>query len=223
MAAFSAFFMQSPSFLAHQRQLCAGVGHGRSNCETLFAMRSIPSDNHIRDMLDFVEPSSLGGLFDDALAAVEWAGALASLTSLDGRLLTALDGTEYFCSNNRRKWLDPWRPHVRTLSCVRWGRVTRLSATPPATLQRVARWLRTKGAHMATTNKSSPQTAEEEKFEAQRKERIANNAESTDADLDDALDDSFPASDPPSMTQPKTQTGAPSGAHVTPLKTGTHE
>jgi hypothetical protein len=99
MAAFSVFFMQSPSFLAHQRQLCAGAGHGRSNCETLFAMGSIPSDNHIRDMLDFVEPSSLGGLFDDALAAVERSGALASLTSLDGRLLIALDGTEYFCSN----------------------------------------------------------------------------------------------------------------------------
>jgi hypothetical protein len=30
MAAFSAFFMQSPSFLAHQRHLAAG--RGRSNC-----------------------------------------------------------------------------------------------------------------------------------------------------------------------------------------------
>ena len=76
---------------------------------------------------------------------------------------------------------------------------------------------------MATTNNFTPQTAEEEKFEAQRKEHIANNAESTDADLDDALDDSFPASDPPSMTQPKTKTGAPSGAHNTPSKTDTHK
>jgi len=99
MAAFSAFFMQSPSFLAHQIQLRAGAGHGRSNCETLFGMQSIPSDNHIRDMLDFVEPSSLAGLFDETLAAVERAGALTPLTRLDGRLLIALDGTEYFCSN----------------------------------------------------------------------------------------------------------------------------
>jgi hypothetical protein len=99
MAAFSAFFMQSPSFLSHQIQLRAGAGHGRSNCETLFGMQSIPSDNHIRDMLDFVEPASLDGLFDEALAAVERAGALAPLTRLDGRLLIALDGTEYFCSN----------------------------------------------------------------------------------------------------------------------------
>ena len=50
-------------------------------------------------MLDDVEPSSLYGLFDDALAAVETAGALPSLTSLDGYTLIALDGTQYFCSN----------------------------------------------------------------------------------------------------------------------------
>ena len=50
-------------------------------------------------MLDDVEPSSLYRLFDDALAAVETAGALPSLTSLDGYTLIALDGTQYFCSN----------------------------------------------------------------------------------------------------------------------------
>jgi hypothetical protein len=33
MAAFSVFFMQSRSFLAHQRQLQEGPGHGRSNCD----------------------------------------------------------------------------------------------------------------------------------------------------------------------------------------------
>ncbi|HME22599.1 MAG TPA: ISNCY family transposase, partial [Acetobacteraceae bacterium] len=46
MAAFSVFFMQSPSFLAHQRQF--EEGHGRSNCASLFGIPKIPSDNHIR-------------------------------------------------------------------------------------------------------------------------------------------------------------------------------
>ena len=50
VAAFSVFFMQSPSLLAHQRQL--EEGHGRSNCASLFGIAKIPSDNHIRDMLD---------------------------------------------------------------------------------------------------------------------------------------------------------------------------
>ena len=55
LAAFSMFFMQSPSFLSHQRQLAQG--HGRSNCETLFGMSAIPCDNHIRAMLDPVAPA----------------------------------------------------------------------------------------------------------------------------------------------------------------------
>ena len=99
VAAFSAFFMQSPSFLAHQRQLGVGAGQGRSNCQTLFGMTAIPSDNHIRAMLDFVEPSSLYRLFDEALDAIERAGALSSLRSLSGHMLIAFDGTQYFCSN----------------------------------------------------------------------------------------------------------------------------
>ena len=45
LAAFSVFFMQSPSFLAHQRVLAARCG--RSNAETLFGMTAIPCDNHI--------------------------------------------------------------------------------------------------------------------------------------------------------------------------------
>jgi hypothetical protein len=58
LAASSVFFMQSPSFLAHQRQLADGAGRGRSNCQTLFGMTEIPSDNHTLDMLDPVDPAS---------------------------------------------------------------------------------------------------------------------------------------------------------------------
>jgi hypothetical protein len=54
MAAFSTFFMQSPSFLAQQTALAHG--RGTSNCQTLFAMDKIPTDNHIRSMLDPVPP-----------------------------------------------------------------------------------------------------------------------------------------------------------------------
>jgi hypothetical protein len=42
MAAFSLFFMGSPSFLAHQRAL--QQGRGQSNCQTLFDMSAIPTD-----------------------------------------------------------------------------------------------------------------------------------------------------------------------------------
>ena len=40
LAAFSVFFMRSPSFLEHQRHLAKE--RGRSNCETLFGMNQNP-------------------------------------------------------------------------------------------------------------------------------------------------------------------------------------
>jgi hypothetical protein len=55
LAAFAPFFMQHPSFLAHQRYL--ETGQGRSNCQTLFGVDKIPCDNQIRAMLDPVEPT----------------------------------------------------------------------------------------------------------------------------------------------------------------------
>jgi hypothetical protein len=97
MAAFSVFFMQSPSFLAHQRQL--REGHGRSNCESLFGLARIPSDNHIRDMLDPVAPALLHPVFAAVLAELERSDGLSAFRRTGEHVLIALDGTEYFCSN----------------------------------------------------------------------------------------------------------------------------
>ena len=56
LSAFSVFFMQSPSFLAHQKMLEAR--RGRSNCASLFGMEKIPTDNHIsRKALRSAAPS----------------------------------------------------------------------------------------------------------------------------------------------------------------------
>jgi len=96
LSAFSLFFMGSPSFLAHQRVLAQG--HHRSNCQTLFGMSAIPTDNHIRQMLDGAAPSAFDGLFFKALETLAAADALAPFQRLDGRLLIALDGTEHHCS-----------------------------------------------------------------------------------------------------------------------------
>jgi hypothetical protein len=93
LSAFSIFFMASPSFLAHQRAL--KEGHGRSNCQTLFGMAAIPCDNDIRQMLDGAAPAAFDGLF---FKAIEAAGPLTPFQCLNGRVLVALDGTEYHCS-----------------------------------------------------------------------------------------------------------------------------
>jgi hypothetical protein len=98
LAAFSVFFMQSSSFLAHQRHLAQGHGHGHSNCQTLFGITEIPSDNHIRDMLDPVPPEHFYPLFTPPVEVLEQGGGLTEFRRLDGHVLIAFDGTEYYRS-----------------------------------------------------------------------------------------------------------------------------
>src|SRR5260370_27076138 len=98
MAAFAPFFMQSPSFLADQRHLADGHGHGRSNCQTLFGMTRIPSDNHVRDMLDPVEPECFYAHFPHALEVLEAGDGLTAFRRLGHHVLIAFDGTEYYRS-----------------------------------------------------------------------------------------------------------------------------
>ena len=97
LAGFAPFFMQSPSFLAHQRHL--ETGQGRSNCETLFGMRKIPGDGQVRAMLDPVEPAHFYPMFADIVAELDQSGGLDAMRCLDGHVLIALDGTEYHCSD----------------------------------------------------------------------------------------------------------------------------
>ena len=96
MSAFAMFFMQSESFLDFQRKLAQR--ERRSNLHSLFGVKAIPTDPHIRSMLDEVEPESLQRSFDDVLATLDSNGGLDVFRRLDGRILVALDGTEYFSS-----------------------------------------------------------------------------------------------------------------------------
>src|SRR5512147_3305007 len=61
LSAFSVFFMQSPSFLEYQRRL--EQAHGTSNAQTLWGVHPIPSDNHIRHLLDATPPRQVTPLF----------------------------------------------------------------------------------------------------------------------------------------------------------------
>ena len=109
MAAFSVFFMQSPSFLAHQRRF--EEGHGRSNCETLFGLAKIPSDNHIRHMLDPASPDLLHPVFAELVEQLGQAeGGLDVFRRLGGHVLIALDGTQYHGSPENRRSHHPSSP-----------------------------------------------------------------------------------------------------------------
>ena len=96
LSAFAMFFMQSASFLSFQRTL--ERGQGRSNCQTLFGIEKIPSDNYIRDMLDGADPALLAPCFQRIEQLLVEPVMREAFGRLGGRTLIALDGTEYFCS-----------------------------------------------------------------------------------------------------------------------------
>jgi hypothetical protein len=96
LSAFAMFFMQSASFLSFQRSL--EKGRGRSNCQTLFGIEKIPSDNYIRDMLDVADPALLVPCFERLETLLAEPPLRQAFGRLGGRTLIAWDGTEYFCS-----------------------------------------------------------------------------------------------------------------------------
>lgn len=99
--AFSVFFTQCPSFLSHQQLM--QQRYGLSNAKTLFGIQDIPSDNHIRNLLDTVEPKLLSSVFIDCYEAMQRSGDLDTFRVPLGRsnndLLVALDGTTYQSSS----------------------------------------------------------------------------------------------------------------------------
>ena len=96
LSAFAMFFMQSASFLGYQRAL--ETGQGRSNCEGLFGIGRIPSDNYIRDMLDEADPALLQPCFERMETLLAEPPMRRAFGRLGDRILIAWDGTEYFCS-----------------------------------------------------------------------------------------------------------------------------
>ena len=97
LSAFSVFFTQTPSFLSYQRMM--EKNKGRSNAQSLFGVHQIPSDNHIRDLLDPVKPERVFAVFGEILQVLFREGQMTGFRSFANTLLIALDGTEYFSSS----------------------------------------------------------------------------------------------------------------------------
>lgn len=94
--AFAVFFTQSASFLAYQRDILRQKSH--SNAQSIFQMRNIPSDNHIRDLLDEVPASRFNACYEWLWAELEAENRLADYRLMEGRLLVGIDGIVYFSS-----------------------------------------------------------------------------------------------------------------------------
>ncbi|MDX9955467.1 MAG: hypothetical protein RBT75_15315 [Anaerolineae bacterium] len=114
LSAFAVFYMQSPSFLAHQRDMQRQ--RGRNNAQSLFEVARIPSDSQLRNLLDPVNPAALRALFWEFYAWLKAAGHLDAYTGVGGTYLISLDGSRYFGSEkvhcpNCRVTLREGQPH----------------------------------------------------------------------------------------------------------------
>lgn len=96
LSAFSVFFMQSPSFLAHQIRM--QDLSGENNAKSLFQVDSIPSDNQIRNILDPISPENIVLMFDFVFDGLKSIGFFEHYRSINKNILIALDGVNYFSS-----------------------------------------------------------------------------------------------------------------------------
>ena len=96
LSAFSVFFMQCPSFLAHQKAM--GMRKGKNNAQSIFGVHKIPTDNQIRSLLDPVSPKLLFPVFDRIFEFLVAEGVISDMVTVDGFLLIALDGTWFYSS-----------------------------------------------------------------------------------------------------------------------------
>lgn len=107
LSAFSVFFMQSPSFLAHEQT--RKRERGKNNLETLFGVYQTPTTNQIKNILDLIPPKEMGAVFWTVWEQLSAANYLEEFRGINGTFLCGMDGTEYHasyhvsCENCNRK------------------------------------------------------------------------------------------------------------------------
>ena len=119
-SAFSVFFMQSQSFLAHQ-QTIKQKRKGKKNLQNLFQVENVPSDNQIRNLLDPLKPDQFAPQFEWIWQTLKSFGALTQYTNALGTKSIALDwyGLPFFNLNILLLLLNTPRQNGNTplLSC----------------------------------------------------------------------------------------------------------
>jgi hypothetical protein len=100
MSGFAMMFFQDPSVLTFQQRLQDGIE--KNNLSTIFSVSDIPKDTQMRSVLDAIATWRLDDIFADFLHRLQRGKHLADYQLLDGSYLVAIDGSEYFSSENIR-------------------------------------------------------------------------------------------------------------------------
>ena len=94
MSAFAMFSLKDPSLLAFEER------RNDANMRNLFGIAHVPSDTHLREILDPVEPRQLRPVFNDVLRQLQRGKALERFVFYKACYLLSLDGTGYFSSSS---------------------------------------------------------------------------------------------------------------------------
>jgi hypothetical protein len=96
-SAFACFFSQDPSFLQFQKRMEDRTS--QSNLQTIFGIKKVPTDDQIRNVLDFIDPSCFDQVFYKIITYLLNKNALNDYKVLNKKyLVMAIDGTKYFSS-----------------------------------------------------------------------------------------------------------------------------
>ena len=93
MSAFAMFSLKDPSLLAFDQR------RNDENLKALYHIENIPSDTHLRTILDALDPELLRPLFTDVFRQLQRGKALEPFVFYEGSYLLSLDGTGYFSSH----------------------------------------------------------------------------------------------------------------------------
>jgi hypothetical protein len=94
MSAFGMFALKDPSLLAFEER------RNDENMRNLFGIAHVPSDTHMREILDPVEPQGMRPLFNAVFRQLQRGKALEAFAFHRGCYLLSLDGTGYFSSSS---------------------------------------------------------------------------------------------------------------------------
>ena len=98
MSAVAMFSLKAPSLLSFDKS-----SHDKivaNNLKTLYGITKVPSDTYMREVLDGVELEKLRKIFPAIFQSAQRGGLLSRYQFFDDGYLLALDGTQFFESNN---------------------------------------------------------------------------------------------------------------------------
>ena len=88
------FSLKDSSLLAFEER------RNDENMRNLFGIGRVPSDTHMRDILDLLEPRQLHPAFNDVFRRLQRGKVLEPFVFYQGCYLLSLDGTGYFSSSS---------------------------------------------------------------------------------------------------------------------------